>query len=138
MPPKKKPMTKLTTHRSNPMAQFFPSLSSSALPLSSPSIDLTFSNPPSPPSTSAPSQRAVEKPHIFGTMGRRLFMRDRIDGNVTTVNVVMPCLVKQLQINEIISTWNMEYLIPKCQLTQNSPLLTITEDHRFVLMSCAN
>src|SRR5438477_11101751 len=71
-------------------------------------------------------------------MGTRLSMRDRIDGNVSTVDVVTPCLVKRLQINEITSTTPTVYLIPKHQRTQNSPHSIITEDHRFVLISCAN
>jgi hypothetical protein len=32
----------------------------------------------------------AEKPHIFGTTGRKSFMRARIDGNVTIVDVVTP------------------------------------------------
>src|SRR5204863_7530620 len=127
--------TKSNIHSSGPIIRFLPGPSSSI----SPSIDLTSSpSPPSQPTMSAStSQRDSGK--TFRIMGRRSFMRDRIDGNVTTVDIVMLCRpVKQLQINESISMRHTEYLIPKHQLTQNSPLLTIIEDHRFVLMSCAN
>ena len=99
---------------SGPMTQFLPGLSSST----STSIDLTSS--PSSPQLYQYQQAewTAERPYIFGTTGRRSFMRDRIDGNATTVDVVMPCLpVKQLQINENILMRNTQYLIPERQLT---------------------
>ena len=75
-------------------------ISDSANPLSP--IDLTSSLPPTTSSAST-TQRDAEKPHIYGPMARKSFVMARIDGNVTTVNIVTPYVVHQLQISEITS-----------------------------------
>jgi len=141
MPPKRKLILKSTVQSSSSMAHFWPvsSPSSSAPPPpTSSSIDLTSSSPlPSPPTMSAStSQKGGGKTSYIWGHGMKVVHdgEDRWLCNYCPCSYAMSGKSTTNQRDHL----NVDHGIPDPKRIQNSPLSTITEDHWFSLMSCAN